>query len=199
MSSIFAVALLSLLGLAVLIVAGYAILQTLEAQTWIRHVSTNARAVLVGFTKLVDGEFDEGSNGFWVSRFPSVRFYSFGVVAELTFATVQGASKMQNIVVPFLHLTLPDGERWVDSPGGLVRAALASRGHTSRRIAAFRNGYAVYIQPNTARTYKNRLAELVEGTFDADTLHELTSNITRAARGVVTSAPPRVRLTYQSL
>ncbi len=199
MSSIFAIALLSILGLAVLLAVGYGLLQTLEAQTWIRQVSTNARAVLVGFANLTGGELDEGSNGFWVSRFPSVRFYSSGVLAELTFATVQGASKMQNLVVPFLHLTLPDGERWADSPGGLVRAALASRGHTARKVTTFRSGYAVYIQPNTARTYKNRLAELVEGAFGADTLLELTSNVTRAARGVVTAAPPRVRLTYQSL
>jgi len=197
MSSIAVIVLSSLSGFVVVSAAAYAIVQTLEAQTWIRHVSRNAGDVLARFAKLVDGELDAGSNGFWVSRFPSVRFYSFGLVAELTFASVRGSSKTQDLVVPFLYLRVPDGERWVDSPGGLVRAALASRGHKSRQITAFRGGYAVYIQPNTARTYKNRIAELVEGNFDADTLLELTSNVTRAARGVVSSASPQ-RLVYQS-
>jgi hypothetical protein len=110
--------------------------------------------------------------------------------AALTYGAIQGSSKIERVMLPYLIFHPSAGGAWRESPEGAIQRALAAIGHEARRTERYEGGFIVYLEPPEKRRSGNFAAPLVEGIVDVDTLVQMVEVSCQAARSALVGARP---------
>lgn len=157
------------------------------------QMAQNAEQLLGAFAGRVGARRDEPRRDTWGTLHSSkvyCRCHELDV--ELSCGFIQGSSKIERVLLPWLLLHPPAGRAWRESPKAAITQALAGIGHSARRVEAgflstgrVQNAYAVYLDSPEKRTGGNFVSPLVEVVIDVETLVQMVDVICRAARSVV--------------
>lgn len=154
-------------------------------------ITRSAEATLVAVAQRLGATRDEPRTDRWGTQYLSkVHYPCPGMSAALTYGMIQGSSKIERVMLPYLILQPSAGSAWRESPEGAIQRALAAIGHRARRAERYEGGFIVYLEPPEKRRSGNFAAPLVEGIVDVDTLVQMVEVSCQAARSAIVAARP---------